>query len=354
MVIHWAVSDSIAFQEASKVPALIFFLGYLLLFSAAGAQEHVIKLATLAPQGSGWYNALKAIDVEVRQATDGAVAFKIYPGGVQGDEDVVLRKIRIGQLQGGGFGGQGVSRIFADVLALEVPFLYDNYEEIDYVLEQMEDYYQEGYEEGGFVLLGWTDIGFVYLLSRKPIAGADDIKGLKVWRLEGEPVTEVLFRKIGGVTSVPLGIPDVLLGLQTNLVEVVYIPPSAGIVLQWFTRVKYITSLPIGYTLGALLIDKRVFYQLSPEQQTVLRAAAGKHLREYTLQNRRDNEEAIQVMQSQGLTLVTPSEEEVRKFKDLVDECLPELVGKAFSAGAFKLIANHLRDFRQGQRAPLR
>ena len=324
---------------------LIFPIFFLLPFSS-NAQQNLIKLATLAPEGSSWTKALRSIDAEVRQRTNGKIGFKIYPGGVMGDENVMLRKIRVGQLHAGGFGGPGASRVFNDLLALEMPFLFNDYEEIDYVLEQMESFYRAGYEANGFVLLAWADIGFVHILSKNPIRTSEDIKGLKVWRLEDEPITEVLFRK-AAVSSVPLIIPDVLLGLQTNLVEVVYAPPAAAIVMQWFTRVKYITKLPINYTLGALLVSKKTFSRLSSEQQTILHEVCRKYMHQQVVQSRQDNREALEVLQAQGLQLVDPLEKEIQSFKDLVRESTPELVGKAFSKESFDLLKAHLSTFRQ-------
>ncbi len=315
-------------------------------FSAEGENpKHLLKLATLAPEGSSWVNAMRSIDAEVRQRTEGAVGFKIYSGGVQGDENVILRKIRIGQLHAGSFAGQGASLVFPDILAMEIPFLFNDYQEIDYVLEQMDAFYQKGYEDRGFILLGWSDIGFVHILSQKPIRSTADIRGLKVWRLEKEPITAVVFAK-AGVTSVPLAIPDVLLGLQTNLVEVVYAPPVAAIVLQWFTRIKYLTELPINYTLGTLLISKKAFFSLSPLHQTILRSVAANHTRKQSLQNREENQEAIKVMEANGVELVVPMQEEIESFKQLVRDSIPELVGKAFSEQSFEMVQTHLQIFR--------
>lgn len=331
----------------SELPLLRLALCLVFITSLPAApQQHLIKLATLAPENSNWVKAVRAIDAEVRQQTGGAVGFKIYPGGVQGDEDVMLRKIRVGQLQAAGIGGQGVSQIFPDILALEMPFLFNSYDEIDYVLAQMDQFYKQGYENNGFVLLGWADLGFVYILSQKPVRGAKDVEAAKVWRLEGEPITDVLFRK-AGVSSVPLAIPDVLLGLQTNLVEVVYASPTAAIVLQWFTRVKYLTHLPINYTLGVVLIDAKVFGQLSPEHQQVLLQVAWKHMGQMNLQNRQDNEQALQVMLDHGVELVEPPPAEIQTFKQLVEESKPELVGKAFSQESFDLVQKHLAEYRQ-------
>jgi len=336
----------------SILPSLVlfsFFTGVFFPLSPLQAAEkprHLIKLATLVPEGSSWVQMVRTIDAKIRQQTGGEVGFKIYSGGVQGDDDVVLRKMRIGQLQAAGFTGQGITTIFPDILALEMPFLFNGYEEVDYVLGKMEEFYREGLAAKGFILLGWSDIGFVHILSKHPIRGVKDIHKRKVWRLEGEPITQVLFQK-AGVTSTPLNIPDVLLGLQTNMVDVVYAPPAAAIIMQWFTRVKYITELPINYTLGALLVDKRSFDKLASEHQKTLLQVAGQEISQLTHITRRENEEAMQAMLANGLEIVSPLPPDVETFKQLVSDSVPELVGKSFSREAYDMIQAHLKDFRQ-------
>jgi TRAP-type transport system periplasmic protein len=342
---------SISEPEAiRRVPPLwtlawALLIAVLLVQPSTAGPQHVLKIASLAPEGSAWVEAARAIDAEVRAQTGGMVGLKIYPSGVQGDEPVVLRKIRIGQLHGSGFAGLGLSTICPDVLALEVPFLFDNYAEIDYVLDQMDAFYHARITSAGYVLLGWFDLGFVHLLSGTPVSRVADITGRKVWRLENEPLTEVLFRK-AGVTSVPLTIPDVLLGLQTRMVDVVYAPPAAAIALQWFTRVKYITELPINYTLGAMLIARRPFERISPQHQAVLREICGRHLHALTGRMRADNEEAMRVMLANGLQLVTPDRSAVLSFQKLVQESIPEWVGTSFSAAAHEQIRFHLDSYR--------
>lgn len=323
-------------------------LAFCLCAASAGSASAIslLKVATIAPDGSGWMKALRAVDVELRQRTEGAVGLKLYPGGVQGDEDVMLRKMRIGQLHGGSFGGGAVSDMVADVLALEMPFLFDSYEEVDYVVGQMDEFYRQRFTDEGYVLLGWADIGFVHVMSQSPVRGAPDIRGMKVWRLEDEPITEVLFKR-AGVTSIPLSIPDVLLGLQTNLVEVVYASPVAAIVLQWFTRVKYVTALPINYTIGVFALQKKAFDRLEPGHQEILLEITRRHFAVANLQSRDDNQEALAVMLTQGIEQVLPLESEVASFQDLVKESTPELVGDAFSHEAHDLVTQHLRTFRQ-------
>ncbi len=332
-------------MSSFKFPLVSTILLTVLCAAASNGRAQTLKIATLAPEGSSWVQTLRAIDAEIREKTQGVVKLKIYPGGVQGDEKVVLRKMRIGQLQGGGFAGQGISKIFPDALALQMPFLFENYDEVDYVLEKMNDYFKEGYQNAGFVHLCWADIGFVHILSKSPIRNVEDLHNHKVWRLEEEPITDTLFR-LAGVTSVPLTIPDVLLGLQTNLVDVIYASPAAAIVLQWFTRVNYITQLPINFTLGAFLIDAKAFSRLSPEHQDLLRQTAKREMRTLSQKARKENEVAIQVMVDNGLQLIEASSEDLETFYDLVAQTREEIVGKAFSNNVQQLIKEHLSDFR--------
>ena len=172
------------------------------------------------------------------------------------------------------------------------------------------------------------------------------MRAQKVWQLPDEPVTSVLFR-LAGVTSVPLNIPDVLLGLQTNLIDVVYASPSATIILQWFTRAKYVTQLPINYTLGALLIDKRIFDKIPAADREHIHRIAQQHMAALGQRNRRENDEAMTVLQANGLSLVEVSPKAIETFKSLVANAEAELVGRAFSREAHEQIARHLQDFRR-------
>ena len=325
---------------------LLAVVASLLANPVAAQPNHLLKIATLAPEGSSYAKALRTIDEDIRRETGGNVGFKIYPGGVQGDEKVVLRKMRIGQLHGGNFGSLGISQTCPDVLALEMPLLFDSYAEVDYVLEKMDAFYRQGYEKQGYVFLGWADIGFVHILSQQPVATVEDMRAQKVWQLPDEPITSVLFR-LAGVTSVPLNIPDVLLGLQTNLIDVVYASPSATIILQWFTRAKYVTQLPINYTLGALLIDKRIFDKIPAADREHIHRIAQQHMAALGQRNRRKNDESMTVFQASGLSLVEVSPKAVETFKSLVANAEAELVGRAFSREAHEQIARHLQDFRR-------
>jgi len=324
----------------------VFTVVIFTLFLPEVVTGQTIKIATLAPDRSSWVTTLREIDAELREATQDKVKLKIYPGGVQGDEDVILRKMRIGQLHGGSFAAQGFSSIVPDILGIQMPFLFNNYDEVDFVLEQMTDYFTQKYEEKGFILLGWSDIGFVHILSKNPVRTIDDIRRSNVWRMENEPITETLFG-LAKVNSLPLSIPDVLMGLETNLIDVAYASPAAAIVLQWFTRVNFFNELPINYTLGAFLLDKRVYSRLSDSQQQSIKSIAIRHMRKLSLQTRKENSESIEVLKSQGLQSLRPSIEDINTFKKWVNETEKQLVGSVISKQANESIKRHLEKFRK-------
>ena len=326
--------------------AFKYFIFFLLISSIAQASDKfIIKLATLAPEGSVWMNAFHDLNKEVIKRTNGDVRFKFYPGGVLGDEIDMLRKIRIGQIHGGGFTGLGLGMIYKDVLVIQLPFLFNNYHEVDYVLKRMEGRFRKGFEKNGFVLLGWSDIGFVYLLSNSPIRSKRDTRGLKFWIWEGDKVASAVFKRLD-IVPVPLGLPDILMALQTGLVDVVFSSPLGAIALQWFTRVKYMMDLPLTYAIGAVLISKRAFQRIPPNYQKIIRECANKYIQELNQRIREDNEKAKEIMIKHGIKITRPSKEDVAEFKKMCNTIAKGFSGKAFSREVLNELMFYLNEYR--------
>ena len=107
--------------------------------SAVGAEKpSLIKLATLAPEGSAWMKTLTALNAEVMKKTGNQVQLRIYPGGVLGDEKDMLRKMKIGQVQGAVLTASGLSTLDGEIDVLQIPFLFQNYDEVDFILKKMD------------------------------------------------------------------------------------------------------------------------------------------------------------------------------------------------------------------------
>ena len=150
-------------------------LALLMVLAMPAGAATVFKIATLAPEGTGWMREMRAAGESIKSKTEGRVEFKYYPGGVMGNDATVLRKIRVGQLQGGAFTGSELASIYPDVMIYGLPFLFRNQTEVDAVRARMDPLIAAGLAEKGLVAAGITGGGFAYLLSTRPIRGRDDL-----------------------------------------------------------------------------------------------------------------------------------------------------------------------------------
>jgi TRAP-type C4-dicarboxylate transport system substrate-binding protein len=334
------------------IKSVVFCILALLLFlpAAESAEEGtVIKIATLAPDGSSWMKTLNTINAEVMEKTKGTVRFKIYPGGVLGDEKDMMRKMQIGQIQGAGLSSGGLATIFKEIDVIHIPFFFQNYEEIDYVLKKMSPYFMKGLEDNGYILPGWSEAGFTYLMSTVYVSSVDDMKKAKVWIWQESPMAKAIFKE-AGVAAIPLSLPDVLVGLQTGMVDVVYSPPTVAIALQWFTKVKYLVDVPLSYIGGGIVVRKDVFKKLPQSSQKIVLESFQRNLDQLKTITRRENQEAIKVMQNNGVKIVTPPKEQVAEFKRLSEKAIAHFTNQTFSPKALDDATANLEAYRKGRR----
>ena len=314
-----------------KIVELSLISLMLLVSTTAGAAESIeIKMATLAPEGSSWMKTFEAINAEVSKKTNAEVSFKFYPGGVLGDEKDMLRKLYIGQINGAALTSAGLSAIFGEMDVFQIPFLFQSYGEVDFVIKEMDGFFREGLEKHGYVLLGWSEGGFVRLLSTTPIATLDDLRKAKVWTWAGSPMTKAIFDQ-AGISAIPLSIPDVLVGLQTGLVDVVYAPPTGAISLQWFTKIKYMTDVNLTYLIGGVVIRKDIFEKISPANRQILMDTCNRQMVQMKTIIRKENQEAIQIMVKQGIKIIHPTPEQVADFISVSEKAMQKIEGKSFS-----------------------
>jgi TRAP-type C4-dicarboxylate transport system substrate-binding protein len=308
------------------------FITLALLVSPANssAKTLVIKLATLAPEGSSWIEAFNSIDKEVREKTGKQVRFKFYSGGVLGDEKDMLRKMHIGQIHGAALTSAGLSAIFNETDVFQIPFLFQSHDEVDYVLTEMDAFFRKGFDKNDYVLLGWSEGGFVHLMSTTPVATLDDLRKVKVWTWADSPMTKVIFDE-ANVSAIPLSVPDVLVGLQTGLVDVVYAPPSGAISLQWFTKTKYLTDVNLIYLIGGIVMKKKLFNKMSPAHQNILMDVCRRQMARLKTIIRKENREAVQAMVKHGVKIITPSPAEVTEYKIVAEKAMRRLEDKRFS-----------------------
>jgi TRAP-type C4-dicarboxylate transport system substrate-binding protein len=304
----------------------------LLLFSAGAraAPEYIIKFATLAPPGSTWVNLLHDWDKELRAKSNGRIGFKFYPGGVQGDEPEVLKKMRFNQLQGGAFTGYGIGRMYSPARVMELPFLFRNTDEIDYVRGEFMPQFRTGFEKNGYELLGWMEVGFVHIFSKQPIRSLDDMKSSRVWLWQGDPMGQAFF-DASGISPIPLSIIDVYTSLSTGLIDTVYAPPLGAIALQWFTKTPYVSTVPLTDGIGGLIVSQRFYASLPEDLQTLLSATGRETGEKLIAATRIDNRKSLTTLKEHGLTFVEPGEGmSDEALQDLRDRAAAELIRKDY------------------------
>jgi TRAP-type C4-dicarboxylate transport system substrate-binding protein len=333
-----------------RKPLLILLAVALCLPAAASARK--LKVATIVPEGSSWMEGMRQAAREIEERTEGRVQFKFYPGGVMGSDETVLRKIRAGQLHGGAFTSGALARVYPDIDLYGIPLQFRSYEEVDYVRQRMDAELMAGLEKKGFVPLSISDGGFAYLMSQKPVRSVGDLDGTRVWIQEGDVMSQTAF-DIAGISPTQLPLADVYTALQTRLIDTIAAPPAGAIALQWHTKVKYLTDVPLTYLIGVFVIDARAFGKLRPDDQEVVREVVREAARSQELQDRKGDANAKQALQGQGIEFVTAATpEEEQRWHDIKDRALVVLREKQiFDAAIIDRIEGYLEEYRSSSRA---
>lgn len=321
--------------------ALLLALTFAITGNAAD-----LKIATVLPENTAWMKDMRAAVAEIRKRTDGRVVLKIYTGGVQGSPDKVLRKIKIGQLHGGAFTPTDLQQEYADLNIYGLPFLFASEEEVNYVRERIDPKLAQGLEEAGFVSFGFASGGFAIILSNTPIRSHRDLKGRKVWVPEGDQISYEAMRALQ-LAPVTLPLTDVLTGLQTGLIDIVAMSPAGALVLQWHTKVKYLTSMPILYSMGLLAIQERAFERLEPADQAVVRDVMSGLYAKWDRENQQDAENALRALIRSGIEAVEPAPGEQERLHVLMNDNNRTMARAGlFSAELLEEVLQHIESYR--------
>lgn len=334
---------------------LILLLAALAVLCSGSATVHAktLKIATVAPEGSGWMREMRAAAAAIEERSAGRVRLKFYPGGVMGNDKTVLRKIRAGQLHGGAFTSGSLASVYPDLELYGIPLLFRSYDEADYVRARMDGGMIAGLEEVGLVALAINDQGFAYLMTQTPAREVADLERTKVWIQEGDAMSLTAFES-AGVSPVQLSLADVYTALQTGLVDTVAAPLMGAIALQWHTKVRYVTDVPLSYLTGTLVVDARTFRALSAEDQQIVGQVVRESAARLDAEARKGEAGARKALESQGIEFVAPTTpEEVERWHALARGAMAELRKEGiYSEPIIDEIERHLADYRSASGSP--
>ena len=326
-------------------------LGVLMGSSARAAQEaeFIIKIGTVVPEMGSMSDMFTAFKKEIADRTGGRLKVIIYFGGVMGDEMDIVRKMRINQLQGGGMTLLGLGQMCPSSKVLELPFLFNNFEEIDYVVhEKMRSAFAKEFEKKGAYLVGWYDTGFGYFFFQEPINSFQDIQKVKMVSFTGDPLFAESEKAIGFENLIPLHISETLTGLRTGLINGTFSPFFALVGLQWNTHVSYVLDHPISYSVAGLVINKNIVDKMPPDIREVLFDTMAKQEDPLIKDVRRMEVETYQNLLKRGIKKIPPSVADpiVAEMKKRAEPLYTDFVDKYYPSWLLSGIRNALAQYR--------
>lgn len=279
--------------------------------------EFIFKFSAIAPENTEWSKRGYEAGEYVKNKSGGRVKIIWYLGGVMGDEPDAIRKIYLGQLHGGVFTIIGLQKIIPEIRALALPMMFRSYEEVDFALEMITPVIKKLLEDKGFYLLGWVEVGFVYMFSREKILTKDELLSTKMWSWSGDPFQFTFTQYMGFSKVVELPIYQVYTGLQTGMIDTIYATPYVCLVLQWYKFIKYMNLYPISYTPGGFIVKKEAIDRMPPELINVLKEGINRFIPELNKMVRKQNEDAISALKSYGIIPLQPSEEVIKSYEEM-------------------------------------
>ncbi|MEO7326994.1 MAG: TRAP transporter substrate-binding protein DctP [Minicystis sp.] len=318
--------------------AAVKLLGALTLLAGVGLAENanageVIKLGTLAPKASPWGQVFEVWAKAVKEKSGGAVELQFFYNGQQGDEGAMVGKMKAGQLDGAAITAVGLSKIYKPIVALQMPGLFTSWSKLDGARDAMKGEFEKGLNDAGFTLSGWGDVGLAHTMSKGfQVHTPDDIKGKKPYMWRDDIVQPVLYQVIGGVTPVPLNVPEVLPQLNTGAIDIVTAPSLAAEQLQWSSKLDTITSDVTAAAIGALVFSTKRLDALPADLKAIVmdtgKIAAG------ALTKRIRSEDAAAYGRMSGkMTVVTLTADEKSKWDSLFKQVRQRLAQGTFDPG---------------------
>ncbi len=319
------------------------FLLLLIFTSFVFSRPIIIKLATVAPEGTEYYNLLFEMGQRWQQETNGQVQLRIYPNGVVGGERDTIRKMRVGQIQASAMSSIGLAELTDQIQAFTLPMGFKTYDEVDKVKDVMFNDISEGLSQSGFKLLFLVDIGWVYWFSSKEISVPQDLKDAKIYTTAGDYVTVELFRKFG-FNAVPVSETDILTSLQTGMINSMQTVPILSLSSGWSALMPNMLDLKWGAFVGAVIVDERVWRKIKPEYQNIMMDIAQDIGKKYQQTGRETEKKAIEAMKSYGMNIITPTDEEIKIWDEFKDEITPDVIDTFLSVDIYNKVVDAINE----------
>lgn len=331
-------------RTVAQLFAALALICALPLFSYAADPQ--LKIGSLVPKNSLYHRQLMEVGEAWKKSQLGSSRFNVFTDGSQGGEAEMVRRMRIGQLQAALLSVVGLREIEPSIAALQnLPLAFRSWEELDYVREKMRPGMEKKFLDKGYVVLAWGDAGWVRFFSKQAAFSPDDYKKMKFFAWGAEAEQQEIMKSMG-YTPVPLEPTDILPSIQTGMINVVPSTPYFALATQIYNTAPHMLEINWAPIVGAFVISKKSFDEMSPGTQAALKASADKAGSVIRIQARKEVEEAVDAMKKRGLQVNKPSAEQMKEWRTFTETLYPRIRGKMVPAETFDEVFAHLKTYR--------
>ncbi len=327
-----------------KVFALIAFTATVILSPVLNAQ--VIKIGSIAPARSPWDKALRELSKEWASITNGKVRIKVYSGGIAGNESDMIRKMRVGILGGAGFTNRGLTKLHPEVYVLNIPFLFQSEEELQYVADKLKPGFEKEIEKKGYKVIIWTSAGWIHFFSKNAVFSPEDLKKHRISFSTDEPKMEQAW-KSAGFRIIPNDLKDLMMALQSGMVNAFYLPPLLAGSGQYFAMAPNMCSQKVAPLFGGIVITRKMWNRVPAEYHEKLLQSAQKLSERLQKETITLEKNIMSKMTEKGLKINKASDADAREWQKTAAKGLSHLIGQAFSREIYETLIKNLEEFRK-------
>jgi TRAP-type C4-dicarboxylate transport system substrate-binding protein len=311
------------------------------LAGAALAQDKPVEFryTTGAPPNTPWVMQLERFVKDVDEESKGKIKINPFINAQLGNEQDTMQQTARGRIDLGGFSVAAAAALVPELSLTSLPFYFDSAQQQDCVYDHLIPYTTNALAQRGVVFLGWTHVGSVNMVGKKPFKAPAEVKGLKA--RSAPTKTGAAFWVALGANPTPLGITEWASAHQTGLVDVsdapvtYYVPSGLGKIAPVYTRTNHIDSG------GIVVMSKAVYDKLTADQRNALQAAVARRSAAQLRGEIRGFEEKILALHlKNGGQIVALTPEERAQWQKALQPSWPEIV-KAVGGNAdafFKLM----------------
>ena len=324
----------------------VLFLNPLLPRAEAAAPEHTIRIAMIAPAETHWGSIALKINQFVESRSRGRVKMKWFMSGVMGDEPEEIEKMKTGELEGAMLTVVGMGMINPALRIVLSPFLLRSFAEVDYITKELYPEFRRLFEEKGFVLLGFTEVGFPRIYTKKRVRSYEDFADLRLWTWQGEDLAEAILKDWGVKQLFPLPLPDLMEALEQDVVDSYYSPCYAQVAMGWYREANYVMDFPVGYSPAVFVMEKGHFSRLPADVQYLIQQAMDFTLKPLKQIIRTEEEKACRGILSRGVEKHAPPPDLLRRLQGAARESYSKYAGKVYPPELMRKIQGKLKEFR--------